>query len=139
MTHKEYLFHRSRSPETVFPQYSRKLPVRREKNAATPEILWLPAGLPSSIQGAAPLGCTTPVPRYYCIALKSPHSASSRGYCQLHDLRGCFVGCVKRPHTAQVAWRKAFGRRIDSSQVFGRHNSCTFFRSTADQPTNFTV
>ena len=80
MTHKEYLLHRSRSPALLhFHQYSRKPPVRREKNAATPEILWRPAILLSSIQNAARLGCTTPVPRCCCTVLKSPHSASSRG------------------------------------------------------------
>ena len=41
VTHKEYLFHRPRPPETVFPQYSRKPPGRREKNVDAFENLWL--------------------------------------------------------------------------------------------------
>ena len=37
MTHKEYLLYRSRTPALLhFHQYSRKPPVRREKNTATP-------------------------------------------------------------------------------------------------------
>ena len=36
MAYKEYVLHRTRSPERfLFLQYSRKLPARREKNAAT--------------------------------------------------------------------------------------------------------
>ena len=75
-----YFLHRTRSPERfLFLQYSRKPSARREKNAATPEILWLPAVLLFSSRSAARRGCTTPVPRCCRTSLKSPHFASSRG------------------------------------------------------------
>jgi len=57
----------------------------------------------------------------------------------LHDFREFLVGRVKRPHTAQIAGRKALGRMVGCLQVFRRRNSRTFFRSAADQSANLTV
>jgi len=58
---------------------------------------------------------------------------------QPHDFRGFLVGCVKRPHPAQIAGREALGCGIGRLQVFRRRDSRAFLHSAADQPTNFTV
>lgn len=58
---------------------------------------------------------------------------------QPHNFRGVLVGCVKRPHPAQIAGRKALGCGIGRLQVFRRRDSGAFFAPAADHSANLTV
>ena len=55
------------------------------------------------------------------------------------DFRGFFIGRVKRPHTAQIAGRKALGCGIGVLQVFRRRDSGAFFAPAADHSTDLAV
>jgi len=57
----------------------------------------------------------------------------------MHDFRGFLIGGIKRAHPAQVAGRKALGRRISGLQVFRRRDSRAFLRSVADHSANLAV
>jgi len=60
-------------------------------------------------------------------------------HCCCQQFRRITVHPVEVPHTAQIAGRKAFGRRICRLQVFRRRDSCAFLRSAADHSADFAV
>ena len=87
--------------------------------------------------------CGTNVPRPF-LAAAAPREnrhipCPAEVHRQPYDFRSFLVGCVKRPHPAQIAGREALGCGIGRLKVFRRRDSRSFFAPAADQPTNFTV
>ena len=93
--------------------------------------------LPTEVQ------CGSDVPRSFLVtaaSLQNRHILRpAEVHRQAHDFGGFLIGRVKRPHTAHIAGRKAFGCGIGRLQVFRRRDSRSFFAPAADHPTDLAV